>query len=81
MKELLIKLVSVFNSLKGKKPAVIAIVCGIFLIGYYAVQKGYITEDMLDIKFITEQVELLFPKDSVINPVDTLKINVIDTLH
>lgn len=80
MKELVEKLVALLNSLKGKKPIVIGIVSVIFVLGYFGVQKGYITQDMLDINFITQQVESLFPSDTLSIPVDTLKTTIVDSL-
>jgi len=80
MKDLVTKLVDLLNSLKGKKPVVIGIVSVIFILGYFGVQKGYITQDMLDMDFITKQVESFFPTDTLSIPVDTLKTNVIDSL-
>lgn len=72
MKDLVTKLVSLIASLKGKKPIVIGIIVAIFILGYYAVQKGYITQDLLDVNFITKQVESLFSSDTTKVVVDTL---------
>jgi len=80
MKDLVTKLVSLIVSLKDKKPAVIGIIVVIFILGYFAVQKGYIPQDLLDIKFITEQVESLFVSDSTKVVVDTLTQPISDTL-
>lgn len=78
MKDLVVKLVSLIVSLKGKKPAVIGAIVVVFLLGYFAVQKGYIPQDLIDVKFITEQVDSLFASDSTEVVVDT--IPVIDTI-
>jgi hypothetical protein len=79
MKDLVTKLVSLIVSLKDKKPAVIGIIVVIFILGYFAVQKGYIPQDLLDIKFITEQVESLFVSDSTKAVVDTLAKPIFDS--
>jgi len=65
MKDLVNKLIKLLLSLKGKKPIVIGIVAVIFILGYFAVQKGLISQDLLDINLITKQVESLFSSDSV----------------
>lgn len=82
MKDLVIKLIKLLLSLKGKKPIVIGIVAAIFLIGYFAVQKGYISQDMLDMNLIIEEVEKAFASDSTKIVVDSLNqtSTVTDTL-
>jgi hypothetical protein len=82
MKDLVVKLVSLIASLKGKKPAVIGAMVVVFLLGYFAVQKGYIPQDLIDVKFITEQVDSLFASDSTEVVVDTLNqaSPIIDTI-
>jgi hypothetical protein len=81
MKDLVTKLVSLIVSLKGKKPTIIGTVVVVFILGYFAVQKGYISQDVLDVKFITEQVESILASDSTKVIVDTLNqaAPVIDT--
>ena len=64
MKDLVSKLVKLLLSLKGKKPIVIGIVAVIFILGYFAVQKGYISQDLLDINLIIKEVENAFASDS-----------------
>ena len=64
MKDLVSKLIKLLLSLKGKKPIVIGIVAVIFILGYFAVQKGYISQDVLDMNLIIKEVENLFPSDS-----------------
>lgn len=82
MKDQVIKLIKLLLSLKGKKPIVIGIVAAIFLIGYFAVQKGYISQDMLDMNLIIEEVEKAFASDSTKIVVDSLNqtSTVTDTL-
>jgi hypothetical protein len=64
MKDLVSKLIKLLLSLKGKKPIVIGIVAVIFILGYFAVQKGYISQDLLDINLIIKEVENAFASDS-----------------
>ena len=52
MKDLVSKLIKLLLSLKGKKPIVIGIVAVIFILGYFAVQKGYISQDLLDMNLM-----------------------------
>jgi hypothetical protein len=64
MKDLVSKLIKLLLSLKGKKPIVIGIVAIIFILGYFAVQKGYISQDLLDMSLIIKEVENVFASDS-----------------
>jgi hypothetical protein len=72
MKDLVRKLLSVLLSLKDKKPKVILIVLGIFILGYYGVQKGYVPQELLDLDLITEEVEKAVAEDSIKQVTDTL---------
>jgi uncharacterized membrane protein (Fun14 family) len=72
MKDLVRKLLTVLLSLKDKKPKVILIVLGIFILGYYGVQKGYVPQELLDLDLITEEVEKAVAEDSLKQVVDTL---------
>jgi hypothetical protein len=72
MKDLVSKLIKLILSLKGKKPIVIGVVAVIFILGYFAVQKGYISQDVLDMNLIIKEVENLFALDSTKVVVDTL---------
>jgi uncharacterized membrane protein len=80
MKDLLTKLMSAFTFLKGKKTSVIVIVLAILAVGYYAAQKGYISEEFLNVEVITSHVEGLFSKDTTKVVVDTLAQPISDTL-
>ena len=64
MKDLVSKLIKLLLSLKGKKPVVIGIVAVIFILGYFAVQKGYISQDVLDMDLIIKEVENALASDS-----------------
>ena len=72
MKDLVSKLIKLLLSLKGKKPIVVGIVSVIFILGYFAVQKGYISQDVLDMDLIIKEVEKAFASDSTKVVVDTL---------
>lgn len=80
MKDILNKLNIALGSLRDKKPAVVVIVLVVLALGYYAAQKGYISEDLLNVHFITEQVEKFFPKEATKVVVDTLAQPISDTL-
>jgi len=72
MKDLISNLIKLVLSLKGKKPIVIGIVVVIFILGYFAVQKGYISQDVLNMNLITKEVENIFTSDSSKVIIDTL---------
>ena len=72
MKDLVSKLIKLLLSLKGKKPLVIGIVVVIFILGYFAIQKGYISQDMLDMNLVITHVESLFTSDSTKVVTDSL---------
>jgi hypothetical protein len=72
MKDLVSKLIKLLLSLKGKKPIVIGIVAAIFIVGFFAVQKGYISQDVLDMDLIIKEVEKAFASDSTKAVVDSL---------
>lgn len=87
MKDLLPKLMSVFNLAKGKKPVVL-ILSIVAVVGlYYAAHKGWITGDVVTIEQIVDGISSAFPSDSVKSvvdsvelPVDTLSIEVVDSI-
>lgn len=87
MKDLLQKLMSVFNLAKGKKPVVL-ILSIVAVVGlYYAAHKGWITGDVVTIEQIVDGISSAFPSDSVKSvvdsvelPVDTLSIEVVDSI-
>lgn len=71
MKDLVKKTIPLLLSLKDKKPKVILIVVGLFILGYLGVQKGYIPADLLDMEMITQEVEKILAKDSLNQSIDT----------
>lgn len=79
MKNLLPKLMSVFNLAKGKKPIVLILSVVAVLVLYYAAHKGWITGEVVSIEQIVEGISSVFPADTVKVAVDTVAIPV-DTL-
>lgn len=88
MKDLLPKLMSVFNLAKGKKPVVLILSVVAVLVLYYAASKGWITGEVVTIEQIVDGISSAFPADtvkavvdSVAVPVDSLAVEVVvDTL-
>jgi hypothetical protein len=78
MKDSLVKsLINLIQKSKGKKPIVIILSIAVIVLGYFAVQKGYISQDLLDSGILTDQVDSLFvdsPIDTLTN-IDTLVVN------
>ena len=88
MKNLINKLIPLFGKLQGKKPIVIALI--VLAIGgsYFAVQKGWISEEAINIDNIVHVITNAFedsaavaPVDSVALPVDSLETVVVDSLE
>jgi len=73
------KAVSLISALKGKKPVVIIACVVIFIVGIFAVKKGYIAEDMLNVDTIVSFVNGALASDSTKAAVDTAA-HVIDSL-
>jgi hypothetical protein len=86
-KDLIGKLLPLIDKLKGKKPIVL-ILSGVAIAAcIFAIQKGYIAEGSIDFGSIIDQVNSAFadsavivPVDSIISPVDTLAIEVVDSI-
>lgn len=70
------KVTSLVESLKGKKPLVIAISAVVFILGIFAVKKGYISEDLLNPDLIVSYVNSAFGSTSV----DSVSNHVIDSI-
>jgi len=70
---------SLISALKGKKPVVIIACVVIFIAGIFAVKKGYIAEDMLNVDTIVSFVNGALGSDSTKAAVDTAA-HVIDSL-
>ena len=76
MKNILPKLMSVFNLAKGKKPIVIILsVVAVFVL-YYAAQKGWIASDLVSVEQIVDGVSSAFPNDTVQVVADTVAATV-----
>jgi hypothetical protein len=79
MKNLINKLFPLVDKLKGKKK--IVIILSIVAIGAYvfAVQKGYIAEDAIKLDVVIDYISSTFA-DSIATPVETLPIEVVDSI-
>jgi hypothetical protein len=78
MKDALVKnLLALLAKVKGKKPVVIAVIIVVFILGYFAVQKGYISQDMIDNFISSGQIDSIF-KDKVV--VDTVNTVIVDSI-
>jgi len=83
MKDSLIKsLMALLQKSKGKKPVVIVITIAVFVLGYFAVQKGYISQDLLDSGILTDQVDSVFSTSTVdsISTIDSIAPAIGDTV-
>jgi len=87
MKNLVSKLLPLVDKFKGKKPIVIILSAVAIAACIFAIQKGYITESSIDFGSIIDQINNTFadstvviPADSIISPVDTLAIEVVDNI-
>lgn len=83
MKNVFSKLLPLIDKFKGKKPIVIILSVVAIAAGIFAVQKGYIAEESLNFEAIINVVSDAFTEasaDSIIVPVDTLSIEVVDTV-
>jgi hypothetical protein len=87
MKNLVSKLLPLIGKFKGKKPIVLILSAVAIAACIFAIQKGYIAEGSIDFGSIIDQVNSAFadsavivPVDSIISPVDTLAIEVVDTV-
>lgn len=77
MKDLLPKLMSVFNLAKGKKPVVLILSVVAVLVLYYAASKGWITGEVVTIEQIVDGISSAFPADTVKAVVDTVANDVV----
>lgn len=83
MKNVFSKLLPLIDKFKGKKPIVIILSVVAIAAGIFAVQKGYIAEESLNFEAIINVVSDAFaeaPADSVIAPVDSLSVEVVDSV-
>ena len=86
MKNLVSKLLPLVDKFKGKKPIVLILSAVAIAACIFAIQKGYIAESSIDFGSIIDQINNAFadstavPADSIISPVDTLAIEVVDSV-
>ena len=82
MKNLVSKLLPLIDKFKGKKPIVIILSVVAIVAGVFAVKKGYISEDLLDVNMIVGFIDNTFASDSTQAVVDTTihVNNVVDSL-
>ena len=86
MKNTLSKLVPLVSKLKGKKKIVVILSVVAIAAYVFAVQKGYIAEDAVKLDVVIDYISNVFtdstvvPVDSIISPVDTLAIEVVDSI-
>jgi hypothetical protein len=87
MKNLVSKLLPLVNKFKGKKPIVLILSAVAIAACIFAIQKGYIAEGSIDFGSIIDQINNTFadstavvPADSIISPVDTLAIEIVDSI-
>jgi hypothetical protein len=86
MKNIVSKLVPLVSKLKGKKKIVVILSVVAIAAYVFAVQKGYIAEDAVKLDVVIDYISNVFtdstvvPVDSIISPVDTLAIEVVDSI-
>ena len=87
MKNLVSKLLPLVDKFKGKKPIVLILSAVVIAACIFAIQKGYINEGSIDFGSIIDQINNAFadstvviPADSIISTVDTLTIEIIDSI-
>lgn len=76
------KLISLINAVKGKKPVVIIASVVVIAAAIFGINKGYITEDMLNVDAIVSFIDGIAGKESeAAVAVDTAVVDVVvDTL-
>jgi hypothetical protein len=86
MKNIISKLFPLVDKLKGKKKIVIILSVVAIAAYVFAVKKGYIAEDAIKLDVVIDYISNAFvdsvsvPTDSIISPVDTLPIEVVDSI-
>lgn len=76
------KLISLINAVKGKKPVVIIASVVVIAAAIFGINKGYITEDMLNVDAVVSFIDGVVSKESeAAVAVDTAVVDVVvDTL-
>lgn len=83
MKKLISTLLPLIGKFKGKKPIVIIISVIVIAIGLFAVEKGYIAEDVLKMDLLIDHINGAFETsvvDSVVLPIDSIKVVIVDSI-
>jgi hypothetical protein len=85
--DLISKLLPLISKVKGQKPIVLILSAVAIGACIFAIQKGYIAEGSIDFGSIIDQINnafadstIVIPADSIISPVDTLAIEVVDSV-
>jgi hypothetical protein len=80
MKNVVSKLIPLVFKLKGKKKSVIILSVVAIAAVIFAVEKGYISEDVVKFDVIIDQISAAFPDSAeTVNTVDSV-VNVVDTI-
>lgn len=75
------KLISLINAVKGKKPVVIIASVVVIAAAIFGINKGYISEDMLNVDAVVNFIDGVVSKESEAVAVDTAVVDVVmDTL-
>ena len=81
MKQLISKyLVPVLQAVKGKKPVVIIVSIVVIAAAIFAAQKGYISQDLVDINLIVKEVGNVFSSSDSVKVVVDSTSKVVDSL-
>jgi hypothetical protein len=71
------KLISLINAVKGKKPVVIIASVVAIAAAIFAISKGYISEDMLNVDAVVSFIEDAVSKEAEVNVIDTVATQVV----
>ena len=81
MKQLISKyLVPVLQAVKGKKPVVITVSIVVIAAAIFAAQKGYISQDLVNIDLIVKEVGNIFSSSDSVKVVVDSTSKVVDSL-
>jgi hypothetical protein len=71
------KLISLINAVKGKKPVVIIASVVAIAAAIFAINKGYISEDMLNVDAVVSFIEDAVGKEGEVPVIDTVATQVV----
>lgn len=75
------KLISLINAVKGKKPVVIIASVVVIAAAIFGINKGYISEDVLNVDAVVNFIDGVVSKEAEAVAVDTAVVDVVvDTL-